>query len=450
MSEEAQPLGDNDPKRLTKLVGLTVQYRTYALVLLTAIYTVNYVDRQILSILLQPVKEALDLSDTQLGFLTGIAFALFYATLGIPLAMLADRTSRKKVISWSLGLFSVMTAVCAMVGNFWQLALARVFVGVGEAGTSPPSHSIIADLYSPKERATAMAIFAAGLNIGILIGFLIGGWINEWFGWRAAFLVAGAPGLVLALVMRFAFREPPRGHADGVTAAEDAPDLRAVFKALWKMKTFRHLSLASALNSFVGYGAVAWIPAFLYRSHEMSSGSIGTSLALIIGLAGGVGTFLGGYLVDKLSKGDPRWNVWVPAAALVVATPFSFIFYLAPVTNLALASFIIPAMVAAIYLGPALALTQALVSLRMRAVASAVLLFIINIIGLGLGPQMVGVASDLLSGPFGDDSLRWALIVTGLVNLWAVGHFLMAARTVREDLAKVAAQEGRAEVASPA
>ncbi len=446
MSDEApnpqEDQGAPDPLRPVKVAGVLVRYRSYVLVLLTLIYVVNYVDRQILSILLQPVKVALDLSDTQLGFLTGIAFALFYATLGIPLAMLADRTNRKTVIAWSLGLFSVMTAICAMVGNFWQLALARVFVGVGEAGTSPPSHSIIADLYPPRERATAMAIFATGLNIGILIGFLIGGWVNEWFGWRAAFLVAGLPGFILALVIRFFFREPPRGHADGMSATGEAPALFAVLKALWKMKTFRHLSFAAALNSFVGYGAVAWIPAFLIRSHDMSTGAIGTSLALIIGVAGGAGTFLGGYLVDKLSKGDPRWSVWVPAAALAIATPFSFIFYLSPVLPLALAAFVIPAVVSAIYLGPALALTQGLVSLRMRAVASAVLLFVINIIGLGLGPQMVGIASDLLNNRFGDDSLRWALIVTGLVNLWAVIHFLMAARTVRADLAM--AEEARA------
>jgi len=195
---------------------ITPQYRRYALLLLLLVFTSSHVDRQILAILLQPIKQELLLSDTQLGFLSGVAFAIFYATLGIPMAMWADRGNRRNLIAAALSVWSGMTVLCGVATTFWQLALARIGVGVGEAGSSPPSHSIIADMYPPAERATAMSIFSLGVNFGLMLGFLFGGWINQWYGWRAAFFVAGAPGLLLALIVRVTLREPPRGYAEGI------------------------------------------------------------------------------------------------------------------------------------------------------------------------------------------------------------------------------------------
>ncbi len=414
-------------------------YRRYALGILTVVYVTNFVDRQILSILLQPIKESFGLSDTQLGFLSGIAFALFYATLGIPIAMWADRGNRRNIVALALGVFSVMTVLCGMAQSFFQLALARIGVGVGEAGASPPSHSMIADLYPPEERATAMGIFAIGVNAGILIGFLIGGWINEFFGWRVAFMVVGIPGLALAMIVRFTLDEPVRGLSEGrAHEAEGAPPpIGSAFAKVWRTRSLRHISIGAALNAFVGYGAVTWLPAFLERSYEMESGEIGTALALLIGVGGGLGTFVGGYLADRLGAKDVRWNLWVISIAVVGAMPFTFGVYLSTSSWASLVFFIVPALAGAIYLGPSLAMFQALVPLRMRTVASAILLFIINIIGLGLGPQTVGIVSDLLTDRFGLEALRYSLLIVGFVNLWSGLHFWIASRTLASDLAGV-------------
>jgi predicted MFS family arabinose efflux permease len=414
------------------------RYRRYALGILTTVYVSNYVDRQILAILLQPIKETFALSDTQLGFLSGISFAIFYATLGIPIAMWADRGNRRNIVTLALVVFSVMTALCGLAQNFVQLALARIGVGTGEAGSSPPSHSMIADLYPPHERATAMAIFALGVNIGILIGFLVGGWVNEWFGWRYAFMLVGVPGLLLAVLVRTTLKEPARGHSEGRTDEGDipAPSVWSAFRVVWRVKSLRHIVAGATLNSFVGYGAVAWVPAFLIRSFGMTTGEIGTALALIIGIAGGAGTFAGGYFADRLGKRDVRWNLWLVAGCVSAGVPFAFGVFLAQSATWALLFFIVPAMVGALYLGPSLALVQGLVPLRMRTVASAILLFILNIIGLGLGPQAVGIASDLLTPSFGNESLRYALLVVGFINIWAAVHFYLASRTLREDLAR--------------
>jgi predicted MFS family arabinose efflux permease len=419
------------------LASSTAAYRRYVLGVLTAVYVSNYVDRQILSILLQPIKVSFGLSDTQLGFLSGISFAIFYATLGIPIAMWADRGNRRNIITFATSVFSVMTALCGFAQSFVQLALARIGVGIGEAGSSPPTHSIVADLYPPRERATAMAIFALGVNIGILIGFLVGGWMNEYFGWRAAFMVVGVPGLLLATLVRLTVREPPRGESEGRVheAQSGAPPLGDCLRLFWRCRSLRHIALGAALNAFVGYGAVAWVPAFLIRSFGMRTGDVGTALALIIGIAGGIGTFLGGYFADRLARRDVRWNVWLVAACVGGGAPFAFGVYLAPSASWALLAFVVPAAVGALFLGPSLAMVQGLVPLRMRTVASAVLLFVINIIGLGLGPQMIGIVSDLLAPRFADESLRYALLAIGLVNVWAALHFWLAGRTLERDLA---------------
>lgn len=421
-------------------------HRRYVLVVLTSVYVSNYVDRQILSILLEPIRLEFGLSDTQLGFLSGISFALFYATLGIPIAMWADRANRRNVITLAATVFSVMTAVCGMAQSFVQLALARIGVGIGEAGSSPPSHSILADLYPPEQRATALATFALGVNIGILIGFLAGGWVNEIFGWRAAFLVVGVPGLILALLVRTTVREPPRGESEGRGREADggAPPLRDALRLFWRCRSLRHIALGAALNSFVGYGAVAFVPAFLMRSFGMSSSDVGTALALIIGVVGGVGTWLGGYLADRLGRRDVRWNMWLVAACVGGGSPFVFGVYLASDAATSLVFFLVPAAVGALYLGPSLSMVQGLVPLRVRTLASAVLLFVINIIGLGLGPQIVGVASDLLAPRFGDESLRYALLLAGLVNAWAALHFWLAGRTLVQDLGRPAPLPERA------
>lgn len=420
----------------TPAVAFSPAYRRWALIVLTLGYTMNYLDRQILSILLQPIKMDLHLTDTHLGFLSGITFALFYATLGIPIAMWADRSNRRNIIAMAMTIFSGMTVLCGFVTTYAHLVFARIGVGVGEAGSSPPSHSMISDMFPPEERASALGLYSIGINLGILIGFLVGGWVSQYYGWRAAFFCVGAPGLIVALLVRFTLKEPARGTSDGIAAQAkaDAPAIREVFTFLWAQRSFRHIAFGCALAAFGGYAGITWLPSFLFRSFHMSALEIGTSLALIIGFVGGFGTYVAGWLADRLARRDVRWNVWVIAIFAVIAFPASGALYLADNKVLALTIFVIPALAGSSYVGPAVAMTQALVTLRMRAVASAILFLILNLIGMGLGPQFAGILSDLYAPRFGDESLRYALLTISIVWLWAGVHFLLAGKTLKADL----------------
>lgn len=420
-------------------------YRHYVLAILVLGYVINVVDRTVMGILIQPIKVEFGLSDTQLGFLGGLAFALFYATLGIPIAALADRTSRTKVLAAALVLWSAMTALCGLAVGFYTLLLARIGTAVGEAGGSPPSHSLIADYFPSKERATALSIYALGVPIGVSLGSLIGGWGSDLVGWRMTFIWAGVPGVFIGLLVLLTMREPARGGADGAAAvtraaASTTPPVREVLTFLWRKRSFRHLSLAAALHSAVWYGGSTWNAPFFIRSHAMSAGEAGSWLALFAGIAT-IGTLLGGVLSDRLSVryGDKRWYMWVPGIATLAMVPFQFLAYLAPSMDIVAPSFAVMVILASVFFGPSFAMTQGLVSLRMRAVAASVLLFVQTLIGLGMGPFVTGMLSDALVARFGTQSLRYALIVIGLANIWAAFHYFSGARHLREDLADTAA-----------
>jgi len=412
-------------------------YIRYVIGMLTVVYAVNLIDRQILSILMQPIKQEMQLSDTALGFLSGIAFALFYATLGVPIARLADRSSRVNIISISVALWSFMTALCGLAQNFWQLLASRILVGVGEAGSGPSSHSLIADYVPLETRSSALAIYSLGIPIGIMIGFSVGGWLEQLYGWRIAFMAVGVPGLLLALIVRLTLREPPRGHADGVAQADKAeqPPLREVASTMWKRKSFRHLVTAIGIQAIAGYGVLIWVPSFLHRSYHMTSGEVGTALAFILGIGGVIGTAAGGYLADHLAKHNIRWQLWIPALGGLIAVPFSFGIYLSGTSFETLAWFAIPIIFANLYHGPVFAMAQALAPLKMRAMAAAILLFMSSFIGMGIGPQLVGILSDLLHPLYGADSLRYALLCVSMAHIWSAAHFWLASKTLSEDLA---------------
>ena len=425
----------------TEPSSLSPTYRSYALALLVVVNVFNYLDRQILSILLESIKRDLQLSDTALGFLTGIAFALFYTFAGVPIARWADRGTRRTIMALGLAVWSGMTALTGLAQSFTQLALARIGVGVGEAACSPPAHSLLSDYFPPERRGTALSIFSLGVPIGIMIGYLVGGWINQYFGWRTAFFVVGLPGLLLAVVVRLTLREPPRGHSEGpqtstsVTPVDSFPD---VLRFMWRLRSFRHLSLAAVLHALYGYGVLAFMPAFMMRVHGMTNtAELGLWLGLIAGVFSGIGTFLGGTLGDRFAarEKDMRWYMWLPAWATILSIPFTCLFYLWPEGRTALLLSIPSAILGPTYIGPTMAMTQGLVKLRMRATASAILLFILNLIGLGLGPQAVGVLSDLLVPTYGTQSIRYVLLFVVVIgSMWSSMHYFLAARTLREDL----------------
>lgn len=422
-----------------RLLGLQLSYRNYALMLLTLVYIFNNIDRQILSILLQSIKVEFGASDTQLGFLYGLAFAVFYSIMGIPFAMLADRYNRKKIITISLTAFSALTATCGLVAQFWQLVVARFFIGIGEAGTNAPSHSMIADLFPPKERGTAMGIFALGVNISLVIGFFGGGWINQIYGWRPAFLLAGIPGIALALLLAWTLKEPARTQLPTKSGKPSVPPIRETIAFIWARRSLRHIGMGAALQAFMGLGTVIWLPAFLVRSHGMNYGEIGTYLALVAGVVGAVGTFLGGYLADRLSRRDMRWYLWLPGIAMMIVMPVAITFFLTENKTLAMWLWLIPAFLGGTNLGPVFATTQSLVPANMRAVTAAMLLLMINLVGAGLGPQIVGIASDALEPTRGAESLRYALLGVTCVAVWIAFHYWRASVFLREDLASLPA-----------
>ena len=408
--------------------------RRYALSVLVVVYTFNFIDRQILSILMEPIKADLGLSDTQLGLLTGFAFALFYATLGIPIARLADKGNRRNLIAGALTIWSAMTAMSGLAQNFWHLLIARIGVGIGEAGCSPPAHSIISDYYPAEKRATALGIYSLGIPVGILFGFLAGGWLNQFFGWRVAFFVVGAPGIILAILVKLSLREPIRGMSEGRADTAPHPTVKETFTFLWSKRSFRHLAFGGGLTAFVGYGVVTWVPSFLIRSYGMQTGEVGTYLGLILGIPGGIGIVLGGWMADRYGSRDTRWYLWIVTVALLLGVPFSLGIYLTDSAGMALLFLCIPVLLGNFYQATTFSQTQGLVPLRMRAVAAAVLLFILNIIGLGAGPQAIGLLSDFLEPSYGQESLRYSLLILSFVNVWAAYHYYLAGKYLKQDL----------------
>jgi predicted MFS family arabinose efflux permease len=421
-------------------VEIRPAYANYVLAVFFFAYVVNFVDRQILAILLDPIKEDLGVSDTFMGFLTGTAFALFYATAGIPIARWADRSVRRSVVAIGMTVWSAMTALSGMAQTATQIALARVGVGVGEAALSPPAHSILADYFPPERRATAMGIYSMGIHVGILFGLTAGGWLSDNVGWRQAFFVVGIPGLFLALLVRLTVREPVRGGTEpkareAAAADETIPSAGEVLRHLWGLRSFRHLSFATGLTAFSGYAFASWGPTFLRRVHDMSGSEAGTSLGFAIGISGAIGSVLAGVLADRLARRDVRFYMWVPAFAALAPLPFTLFFFFHGDPTLALMVAFPGLLFGAMYQGPIFSTVQTMAPLRMRSVASAILLFIINMIGLALGPQTVGVLNDTVFASYGNEAIRYSLASVSIVmGFWGFVHFLLAGRYVEADL----------------
>lgn len=415
-------------KRINNNNEVSNPYRYYVLVMLTLVYVFNFVDRQLLVILQESIKKELRLSDTQLGLLSGFTFAIFYVTLGIPIAHFADKRNRRNIVAISLGLWSIMTAISGLARNFIQLLLARIGVGVGEAGGSPPAHAMISDYFPPEKRSTALSIYSTGIYFGILIGFLMGGYLNQHLGWRTAFFALGIPGIIFSLLFYLSVKEPRRGATDAAVGENKSLSLRAVLKFLSSTKTFRYLALATGLHVFCIYGLLNWAPSFLARLHGMKNADIGILLGLIFGIGGGTGTFAGGFLTDRFGKRDKRWYLKVPAYAILISILFAAGALFLQNTFLSVFCLGVCASLHSMYLGPSIAVAHSLVPASMRALTSAVLFFVLNLIGLGFGPLAVGIISDLLAPALGVESLRWAMSVTLLVSSVAAVLFFVSAK----------------------
>jgi len=415
--------------------GLSNKARTYALIVLTIVYAFNFIDRQILVILQEAIKKDLGLSDTQLGLLSGFSFAIFYTVLGLPIARLADRMNRRNIISIALAVWSGMTALSGMAQNFTQLLLARMGVGVGEAGGSPPAHSMISDMFTAKRRSTALAVYSAGLYLGIFLGYTSGGYLQEAYDWRTTFMIVGIPGVLLAIILRMTVQEPPRGLHDK-PGSDTRYSLAETFKILFRLKSFPYIAFGCAMSAFVSYGTSNFMPSFMIRYHGISPSEIGLTLGLVTGIGGMIGTFLGGALTDRFGEKDARWYLWLPGLTAVTAIPLALVTYHTSSKELMLGTYFIVVILSTLYLAPSIAVTHRLVPPSMRALSSAVLFLVLNLIGMGLGPVLVGAISDFEAARTGTDGLRTALTVGTCIAIVKGYLFWAGGRKLPEDLAK--------------
>lgn len=393
-------------------------------------YAVNHIDRQVMYILMEPVAEELSLSDSQMGLLVGFAFAMFYTVAGVPIARLADRRNRRNIISVALVVWSAMTVASGFARNYAQLLAARIGVGIGEAGCTPPAHSLISDYFPATRRATALSIYQLGVPIGTLFGLAMGGVLADQLGWRMAFFVVGLPGLILAVIVRFTLKEPLRGQSDpGADAAVES--LGTVFRFMAGLPSLRHMLVGSALQTLALAAVGAWHAVFLSRVHGLSLTEAGVGLGLIAGIAGSLPVFLGGWLGDRLSGRDPRWYWWLPTLGAVVSLPFSVLAYTSDNMHVVWTMLVCATLGNHVYSAIGHAVMQSLVKPRMRAMMSAIGLFAMNIVGYGIGPWLVGLVSDRMGG---GEQLRYALLAMLIFLVWACVHYLLGARTFARDL----------------
>jgi MFS family permease len=411
--------------------------------MLTLVYTLNFIDRNLIVLLLEPIKQDLQLSDTQLGFLTGIAFGIFYAILGLPIARLADRGDRATITSIAIGLWGITVMACVAVTNFSQMVLARMAAAVGEAGCMPPTYSLLGDYYSvPAERIRAMSVYWLGAPLSALISFILGGWLNERYGWRVTFFVMGLPALLVAVLIKLTIVEPrqPGGRA-GINQPKPLR-MAVVLTTLWQQPSSRHLSIAIILLFAMSAGLAPWYAAFMIRSHGMGTAELGVWLGLIFGISGIAGMLLGGYVAARWYADDERGQMRLSAVSVASLVPWFFLFLLLPHKYQSLIALMPLGLVFVLCFGPAFALMQRLVVEQMRATTMAIVMMLANLIGMGVGPQIVGIMSDLLRPTLGSDSLRYAMLGLSLVALWSAYHFWQTGQMVSKDLATVPQSSG--------
>ncbi len=412
--------------------------RKAALFLLTGLYTLNFLDRQIILILQEPIRMEFGLQDWHLGLLTGGAFGLFYTAMSIPIAHMLDRgANRVKMIAIMVAVWSLMTAFCGIARNFVQLLIARMGVGLAESGFTPASHSLLSDLYSPRERPQAMGVFVLGTPIGAMIGMALGGYLAEAMSWRVALLIAGIPGILIAILMPLIVREPARGASEvnrPATAAEPVPFLAAL-QSLFRRPAFVHVIMASAVCAFVQMGMLAFLPSLLVRVHGLSLTTTGLVLGLLSGICGTAGTYLGGWQATRMGGKGLHRMIYIPALGLAIAAPIYAAMLFAPTATLAIALLVLPMALVTLWSAPSIALTQSLAPVPIRARASAVYIVCANLLGVSMGPMAAGALSSWFASftPDAGVALRNALLVMLCLYAWAITHWLLAARAIRRE-----------------
>jgi MFS family permease len=419
----------------------TESKRWYVLFLLTAVYALNIADRFVISTLIEPIKAELHISDSAIGFLTGGALAIFYVSAGLPLSVLADRVNRRNLVALSLGAWSLMTAVCGITRSFWQLMAARVLVGVGESGGTPPSQSLISDYFPWRRRAFALSIYAVGASMGSMLGSSAG-YLSDLWGWRSAFFVLGLPGLVLAGVLYATVKEPARGRLDIPSTEAHRPGFRDMLKFAWHQPALVHALIGGALYSTWAWGSLWWSPSFLVRSHQMSLGDAGGALSLMHGI-GGTAVLLGTtFLMGKLTERDARAVPWFLALCCALGTIPAAAALLASSRIMALCMFWLFVPLSYAPIGPCFALIQNLVPAPMRSKVVGVFLLMTTLGNLVIAPQLVGIASDLLASRYRADSLRMALLPLSLVGIWAAWHFWRCSIRLKSGLIRAGNSRG--------
>lgn len=412
---------------------MSPSYRAYVMFILVVVYTFNFIDRQIIGILAVPIKADLALSDTQLGLMGGLAFALFYTALGIPIAMLADRSNRTWIITIALTLWSAMTAICGTVQNFWQLFVARLGVGVGEAGGVAPAYSLISDYFPPQQRARALSIYSFGIPIGSALGIVFGGIIASKIDWRYAFFAVGIAGIFIAPIFKLTVAEPKRGQFDANHAATVSPSLGTIVRKLTHKPSFWIMSFGAACSSMMGYGLFFWLPSFFVRSYSISLLDASLFYGAILLVGGLAGIWLGGSLADRFGADRRGAYVVIPALAFVATVPLYMVAILSPNLTTTFFAMLIPTALGLVWLGPVLSAIQHVVPPNMRATASAIFLFINNLIGIGVGTMAIGILSDNLQVRYGDDSLRYAILAGTSFYVLASILFFVSSKYLKDD-----------------
>jgi predicted MFS family arabinose efflux permease len=410
-------------------------YSVYVLLLLFGVSVFSYIDRTIITVLQVHLKRDLNLSDTQLGVLTGASFALLYTIGALPLARLADRTIRRNLLTASLFVWSAMTALSGFAGNFLSLIALRMGVAIGEAGCAPTTHSLIADYFTPRKRATAEAVWALSIPIGTMLGLAIGGWLAETVGWRHTFLILGLAGIAATPFVFLTLKEPQRGRYDGAHAGHAVPPIDEAFRILWNTKTYRYMVLAIGFHTIVYFAFMSWLTPFYVRSHHMALKDVAFHFALLTGVGGVIGTFAGGFTADLMGKRHPRWYMWTPGIASLLTPPFAVAQLMTNNVDLSWLLAIVPSIAINAYVAPINATTQTLMRPSMRAFASSVTVLAAGLFGMAVGPVLVGALSDAFTARMGDDGLRYAIALPMAIDFIAAGLFFLSARYTAKELA---------------